>query len=115
MRDWVRRRPVLAAALLYLILGLALFSPAFAPGRTLSAGDYLWTAVPWEAERPAEVPGLGSNQEQQDANSYAHRIASGLTLPGSPPALTARVIYGTLRLVFEGVLRWAFSMARPWW
>jgi hypothetical protein len=58
---------VLAAALLYLVLALVMFSPAFAPGRTLSASDLLWTAVPWEASRPAEVPGLGSNQEQQDA------------------------------------------------
>jgi hypothetical protein len=65
--DRVRQRPVLAASLLYLILALALFSPAFAPGRTLSAGDSLWAAVPWAAEKPASVPGLGSNQEQQDA------------------------------------------------
>jgi hypothetical protein len=67
MRERVRAHPVLAAALLYLVLAFVMFAPGLAPGRTLSASDYLWAATPWEAERPAGVPGLGSNQEQADA------------------------------------------------
>jgi hypothetical protein len=58
---------VAAAALVYLVLALALFSHGLAPGRTLSASDFLWTATPWDASRPAEVAGLGSNREQGDA------------------------------------------------
>jgi hypothetical protein len=65
--SWVARRPTLTAALLYLILSLAMFSPALAPGRTLSASDFLWTATPWDATRPADVPPLGSNREQTDS------------------------------------------------
>jgi hypothetical protein len=49
------------------VLALAMFAPGLAPGRTLSASDYLWSATPWEASRPAGVPGLGSNQEEADA------------------------------------------------
>src|SRR5918999_1019737 len=67
MRERVQRHPTLAAALLYLVLAFAMFAPALAPGRTLSASDYLWAATPWEASRPEGVPGLGSNQEQADA------------------------------------------------
>jgi hypothetical protein len=65
--SWVARRPTLTAALLYLVLSLAMFGPALAPGRTLSASDYLWTATPWDATRPAGVPPLGSNREQTDS------------------------------------------------
>jgi hypothetical protein len=67
VRDLIARRPVAVAALLYAVLALAMFAPGLAPGRTLSPSDYLWTAVPWQAERPAGVPGLGSNQEEADA------------------------------------------------
>src|SRR5687767_11374405 len=67
MRDRIARHPTLSAALLYLVLAFVMFAPGLAPGRTLSASDYLWAAVPWEAERPPGVPGLGSNQEQADA------------------------------------------------
>jgi hypothetical protein len=65
--SWLRRRPTAAAALLYAVLSLVMFAPGLAPGRTLSASDYLWTATPWEAIRPAGVPGLGSNQELADS------------------------------------------------
>ncbi|MBA3261564.1 MAG: YfhO family protein [Thermoleophilaceae bacterium] len=67
MRERATRNPTLAAALLYLVLAFVMFAPGLAPGRTLSASDYLWAATPWEAERPAGVAGLGSNQEQADA------------------------------------------------
>jgi hypothetical protein len=65
--SWATRRPTLAAALLYLILSFVMFSPALAPGRTLSVSDYLWTATPWDSTRPADVPLLGSNREQTDS------------------------------------------------
>ena len=44
-----------------------MFSPALAPGRTLSVSDFLWTATPWESSHPADVPVLGSNREQTDS------------------------------------------------
>src|SRR3954453_18396984 len=65
--SWVARRPSAAAALVYLLLSLAMFAPALAPGRTLSVSDYLWTATPWDSSRPADVPVLGSNREQTDS------------------------------------------------
>ena len=67
MRDLIQRRPVLVAAVLYAVLAVAMFAPGFAPGRTLSASDYLWTAVPWQQIKPPGVPGLGSNQEMADS------------------------------------------------
>jgi len=65
--SWAARRPNLTAALIYLLLSIGMFAAAFAPGRTLSVSDYLWTATPWEYERPADVPALGSNREQTDS------------------------------------------------
>ena len=65
--SWGSRRPTAVAALIYLILSLAMFSPALLPGKTLSASDYLWGSTPWETSRPAHVPVLGSNREQTDA------------------------------------------------
>ena len=44
-----------------------MFAPGLAPGRTLSASDVLWSAVPWDASRPADMPPLGSNLDLQDA------------------------------------------------
>ena len=38
------------------VLSVALYAPALVPGNTLSASDYLWSAAPWAAERPADVP-----------------------------------------------------------
>ena len=65
--SWLRRHPTAAAALLYAVLALALYAPALLPGHTLSASDYLWTAAPWAAERPADVRGFGSNYELVDS------------------------------------------------
>lgn len=64
---WATRRPTAAAAIIYLVLSVVMFAPGLAPGRTLSASDYLWTATPWDSSRPADVPQLGSNREQTDA------------------------------------------------
>jgi Bacterial membrane protein YfhO len=65
--SWAARRPTLTAAFIYLLLSLAMFSPAQAPDRTLSVSDYLWSGTPWESSRPADVPLLGSNREQTDS------------------------------------------------
>jgi hypothetical protein len=63
----IRRHPVGAVAALYAVLALILFSPGLAPGRTLSASDYLWTATPWNSSPPAGIPLFGSNREQFDS------------------------------------------------
>ncbi|HYP47631.1 MAG TPA: hypothetical protein VEQ61_03235, partial [Thermoleophilaceae bacterium] len=63
----MERRPTAVAAALFFVISLAFFAPGLAPGRTLSASDFLWTATPWDSIRPAEVPGLGSNRELLDS------------------------------------------------
>jgi hypothetical protein len=63
---WLRRHPTAAAALVYAVLSVLLYGPALVPGHTLSASDYLWSAAPWAAERPADVEFLGSNLELVD-------------------------------------------------
>jgi hypothetical protein len=63
----MRTRPTAAAALLYALLGVALYAPALVPGHTLSASDFLWTAAPWAAERPDDVRPFGSNYELIDS------------------------------------------------
>lgn len=61
------RRPTRSAAALYLVLAIAFVAPSLLPGQSLSASDYLWSAAPWTAAKPAGVSGLGSNYEQADA------------------------------------------------
>ena len=41
--------------------------PAWRRGGRCRPPTYLWTAVPWEAARPADVPALGSNLDLQDS------------------------------------------------
>ncbi len=65
--QWLRRRPTVAAAVVYGLLSVALYAPALVPGHTLSASDYLWTAAPWAAQRPADVRGFGANYELLDS------------------------------------------------
>jgi hypothetical protein len=48
-------------------LAVALYAAALLPGHTLSASDFLWSAAPWEAERPADVRPFGSNYELIDS------------------------------------------------
>jgi Bacterial membrane protein YfhO len=62
-------RPIALAALLYGLLALAFVSPALVPGKTLAGSDYLWDAIPWQAEKPDEVRGSGSNYELADAST----------------------------------------------
>jgi Bacterial membrane protein YfhO len=68
---WLRRHPAAAAALVYAALGIVLYLPALLPGHSLSASDYLWSAAPWSAERPDDVPFLGSNLELVDASTQS--------------------------------------------
>ena len=67
MSHFAARRPALAAALVYLVLGLVFYAPALLPGQTLSGSDFLWTAAPWAAERPPDVRAFGSNYELIDS------------------------------------------------
>ena len=76
-----------AAALLYLGLSLLMFAPAFGPGRTLSASDYLWSAPPWESMPPgrgcpAWAP-TGSRRTPR-ASSSRRLQATRAALPGIP-------------------------------
>jgi hypothetical protein len=61
-------RPALAAALIYAFLAVAMVGQGLLPDRTLSPSDSLWSAAPWDASRPADVPPLGSNFELADAS-----------------------------------------------
>jgi hypothetical protein len=61
-----RRRPALAAAVIYAVLSVVMVGQGLAPGWTLSPSDSLWSATPWTASRPADVPPLGSNFEIAD-------------------------------------------------
>jgi uncharacterized membrane protein len=63
---WLRGHPTVAAALVYALLTVVLYGAALVPGHTLSASDFLWSAAPWAAERPADVEFLGSNLELAD-------------------------------------------------
>lgn len=66
---WIRRRPTTAAALILALLSVLVYAPALLPGHTLSASDFLWSAAPWAAERPADIPFLGSNFELVDSST----------------------------------------------
>jgi hypothetical protein len=66
-RRWWRTHPTAAAALLYAILSVVMVGQGLLPGRTLSASDYLYSAVPWQGSAPAGVSGLGSNFELTDS------------------------------------------------
>lgn len=67
MASRLRRRPAVAAAIVYAVLALLLFCQALAPGRTLSASDYLWASGPWNTAVPAGVPSFGSNSDEADS------------------------------------------------
>lgn len=60
-------RPTLAAALIYAVMALLMVGQGLLPGRTLSGSDTLLSSVPWQASKPADVPGLGTNFELADS------------------------------------------------
>ena len=51
----LRRRPVLAAALIYAVLSLLMVGPGLLPGKTLSNSDMFWFQPPWAGVKPAEL------------------------------------------------------------
>ena len=60
-------RPTLSAALIYAVLAVLMVGQGVLPGRTLSGSDTLLSSVPWQASKPADVPGLGTNFELADS------------------------------------------------
>ena len=66
---WWSRRPTLAAAVIYAVLAVVMVGQGLEPGRTLSSSDGLLSSVPWQASKPADVPGLGTNFELADASN----------------------------------------------
>jgi hypothetical protein len=79
-------RPVLAAALVYALLSVLMVGQGLAPGRTLSSSNGLLSAVPWQASKPAAVPGLGTNFELADASEVFQPMLqyTRSQLPGIP-------------------------------
>jgi Bacterial membrane protein YfhO len=65
---FLRRRPVLAAAIIFFVLSVLLVLPALLPGKTLSNSDIFWFQPPWQASRPPQLT-HPSNPEIADAPS----------------------------------------------
>ena len=65
--SWWAARPALAAAVIYAVLSLVFVGQGLLPGRTLSSSDFLWSTIPWDDSRPADVAPLGANFEAADA------------------------------------------------
>jgi hypothetical protein len=65
--SWWAARPALAAAVIYALLSLIFVGQGLLPGRTLSSSDFLWSTIPWDDSRPADVAPLGANFEAADA------------------------------------------------
>ncbi|MGP0050965.1 MAG: hypothetical protein ACLPZR_19280, partial [Solirubrobacteraceae bacterium] len=87
-RAWraLAARPILAAALVYAVLSVLMVGQGLVPGRTLSSSDGLLSAVPWQAAKPASVPGLGTNFELADASDVFQPMLqyTRSQLPGIP-------------------------------
>ncbi len=62
----LRRRPTLAAALIYAVIALIFLGQALLPGKTLSNADTLWFDAPWDGVRPPALS-APSNTELGDA------------------------------------------------
>ena len=54
---WLRRRPTVAAALIYAVLSLVMVGQGLLPGWTLSSSDVLYSDVPVEGGPPRRRPG----------------------------------------------------------
>ena len=65
----LRRRPALAAALIYAIVAVAFLSPALLPGKTLSNSDVLSFEPPFVTAKPATLQ-TPSNPELGDAITH---------------------------------------------
>jgi Bacterial membrane protein YfhO len=64
--DALRRRPKLAAAILYALIAIVFVGPALLPGKTLSNSDITWFEPPWIGVKPAGLE-MPSNPELGDA------------------------------------------------
>ena len=62
----LRRRPTLAAALIYAVVVMVFLGPALMPGKTLSNSDTLQFRPPWIASKPSELQ-VPSNTDLGDA------------------------------------------------
>ena len=89
-------RPALAAAAVYALLSVIMVGQGLLPGWTLSPSDSLWSATPWAAERPADVPPLGSNFELADASEVFIPFArwSRELIPGDIPLWNPHIMGG---------------------
>jgi hypothetical protein len=63
----LKRRPTLAAALIYALVVLVFLGPALLPGKTLSDSDTLWFEPPWVASKPSALQSP-SNPDLADAS-----------------------------------------------
>lgn len=66
LRQGLRARPTLAAALSFALLAVVFVSPALPPGMTLSNSDSFWFQPPWVAQKPATLT-RPANPEVDDA------------------------------------------------
>ena len=84
--SWWRGHPTLAAVAVYAVLSVVMVGQGLAPGRTLSSSDGLLSSVPWQASKPASVPGLGTNFELADASDVFQPMLeyTRSVLPGIP-------------------------------
>jgi hypothetical protein len=90
-----RRRPVLAAALIYLALSLLMVGPALLPGKTLSNSDMFWFQPPWAGVKPPSIA-MPTNTELGDApgqlQPFLHYGAENM--PGHVPLWDPYIVGG---------------------
>ena len=79
----LRRRPALAAALIFGVLAILFVGPGLLPGKTLSNSDALWFEPPWVGVKPGELE-RPSNPELGDAPRYVQPFlrSAADALPG---------------------------------
>ncbi|HEX3278257.1 MAG TPA: YfhO family protein [Thermoleophilaceae bacterium] len=91
----LRRRPVLAAALIYAALSLLMVGPALLPGKTLSNSDMFWFQPPWAGVKPASIE-MPTNTELGDApgqlQPFLHLGADNM--PGHVPLWDPYIVGG---------------------
>jgi hypothetical protein len=81
----LRRRPALAAALIYAVITVAFLAPALLPGKTLSSSDTLRFRTPWIASKPSELQ-IPSNTDLGDGPQYLQPYLreAARTMPHAP-------------------------------
>jgi Bacterial membrane protein YfhO len=115
----LRRRPTLAAALIYAALTMLFLSPGLLPGKTLSSSDTLWFEPPWVATKPAELaiptnPDLADAPEQMQLFlHYAAREMPDLPL-WNPYIVGGRPFHGNDQSSLFGPYTWP-AYVLPFW